>query len=226
MEEQDEQIENYLKRLEELEPYTIEQVDDFILNRWAASEIVDDELKDYLSIRKRKINDTFEWTSENCEKLLHLNQKLINCFEKLRDEAKSVIKTLKKRINEKDDFLHDYNISAKVTPYFYMPDETGTLYEAETGMERILMDSMYEDRYVLLYCWMLIDEEDADEMIYLNKEMNWSDEPRFKGKFDGYFIFQAIHELYDHTYLSFPDILKINRLWAELEVTHQHFEGI
>jgi hypothetical protein len=211
------------KKMEIMETYTVEQLEDMILSRWAVSETVDDELEEYLSARKWKINDVFEWTPNHIEKLLRLNQKLIGCFEKLRDEAKPLIQTFQKRIKEKDDFLHDFDIEARITPYIYVPDENGKFYEAESGMERILTDSINE--YAVLFQWW-IDDEDLDNMQYLNKEQNWSDEPQFEGEFDGHFISQAIHELYDHTCWSFPDILNINHLWAEVRVVHQHSEDI
>jgi hypothetical protein len=227
MKEQDEQIEDYiktsLKRRDELETYTVEQLEDLILSRWAASETVDDELETYLYARKWVINNAFEWTPDNIEKLLHLNQKLISCFEKLRDEAKPVIQTFEKRMKENDAFLHGFDTEARITPYIYVADENGTLHEAESGMERILTDSLNE--YVVLFQWW-VDGEDLDDILYLNKEQNWSDEPQFKGKFDGHFISQGIHDLYDHSCWSFPDILKINHLWAEVRVVHQHFEDI
>ncbi|MDR1895530.1 MAG: hypothetical protein LBR10_01915 [Prevotellaceae bacterium] len=228
MEEQDKQFEDYiktsLKEREKLETYTVEQLEAMILSRWNASETVDDELEDYLSARKRKINDAFEWTPDNIEKLLRLNQKLIGCFEKLRDEAKSIVKTFQKRIKEKDEFLHDFDIEARITPYIYVPDENGNLNEAELGMERILTDSLNE--YTVLYHWYDVEGENIGDMLYLDKEQNWNDDPQFEGKFDGHFISQSIHDLYDHTCWSFLDILKINHLWADLRVVHQHFEDI
>jgi hypothetical protein len=209
-----------------LETYTVEQLEDIILSRWDASGKVDDELETYLCARKWKINDAFKWTLDNMEKLLHLNQKLIECFEKLRDEAKPVIQTFQKRIKEKDVFLHDFDMEARITPYIYVPDENGKLNEAESGMERILTDTINE--YVVLFNWFVegVEGENIGEILYLNKRQNWSDDPVFNGKFDGHFISQSIHDLYDHTYWSFPDILKINHLWAELRVVHQHFEDI
>ncbi|GHT03768.1 hypothetical protein AGMMS49525_09390 [Bacteroidia bacterium] len=89
------QIENNLKRLEELETSTIEQLDHFILNLWATLSIVNEKCNDSLFIkRQREILNTFDWTVENINKLLHLNEKLINCFEKLRDVPTAAINTL------------------------------------------------------------------------------------------------------------------------------------
>jgi hypothetical protein len=95
------QIENNLKKLEELETSTIKQLDDFILNLWAVLRIVNEECNDSLFIKKqREILNTFDWTVENIEKLLHLNEKLINCFEKLRDVPTAAINTLNMQIKD------------------------------------------------------------------------------------------------------------------------------
>ena len=62
-------------------------------------------------------------------------------------------------------------------------------------------------------------------MSYLG-DLNWNIEPHFEGKFDNHLISQGIHDLYDHAKWSFPDILKINHLETELEITHWHLENI
>jgi len=86
-----------------------------------------------------------------------------------------------------------------------------------------LIDSLGENYCVNRNTYFNCDEEElSGVLLYLKPEQNWNIDPRFEGKFDEYFISQAIHDLYDHSVLSFPDILKINRLQAELQVTHQH----
>jgi hypothetical protein len=215
------------KLRKELETYTIEQLEEMILNRmilnrWNISKTMDDELDVYLETRQRKINKTFEWTPENMEKLLQLNQKLINCFEKLKKEAKPVVEALQKRVDEKDDFLHDFEIEARVRVFILVPDEDGELDEPENGIERVLHDSMPE--FVLSVGVNSI--ELLNDIIYLEKDVNWNIFAPFKEKFSEHFISYAIHDLYDHTYLSLPDILRINQLWTELEITLQNFEDI
>jgi hypothetical protein len=95
------QIENNLKRLDELETSTIEQLDEFILNCWAALEIANNEINDSLYIKEQnEILNTFDWTTGNIEKLLHLNEKLINCLEKLKDMPTAAINTSNIRIKD------------------------------------------------------------------------------------------------------------------------------
>lgn len=215
---------NRKKIIDKLETYTVEQLDEFILlDYWNKSKKIDDELEEYLRIRKRKLNETFEWTPENMERFLSLNQKLIDCWKKLFAEAQTIFNVLQKRIDEKDDFLHDFEIEAKVDSDIYVPDEDGELDEPQDCIEEVLMDSLRTvSRIVNRKTFG--SEQCFEWVIYLDKEQNWNHD--FGGKFDNHFISQAIHELYDHSRLSFPDILKINRLWAELEVRHQHFQDL
>ena len=196
---------------------TVEQLETAILARWEVGENVDDLLR----IRKQKINDAFEWTPENIEKLLELNQKFITCFENLRNEAKPIIVALQKRIDEKDDFLHDFLIDATVKPFIFTPDEHGILGEAENGIERILAETL-DDFNVPNIC--IGSVSDLNNIVYLDKNHNWNIEPHFAGKFADHFISAAIHDLYDHTCWSFPDILRINHLWTELRIVHQNIQ--
>jgi hypothetical protein len=41
---------------------------------------------------------------------------------------------------------------------------------------------------------------------------------------EGHHICYFMHEIWEHTQWSLPDILRINEVWAELYVRYQHFE--
>ena len=200
--------------------FSVEELDNFILSCYREKgKSIDDEIIAYLKIRKRKLDKTFEWTAENREKLLRLNKKYIDCWEKLCAEARPLLQSLQKRIDENDSFLHDFGIDAKVDAY--MTDENG---EVEDCIEEIVFGALRED------CFFYTDNHASfywegciNEALYLNPELNCNIDPCFQGIFDNEFISHAIHDLYDHTCLSFHDMLKINRLWAELQVVHQHF---
>ena len=222
MQKENEQYEDYLEGIrKQIEPFTVEQLEAAIVAHWNANdERVDDELKIYLDDRKWKINDTFVWTPENIEKLLHLNRKLINCFEKFKNEATPVIKKLQKRMDENDDCY--FYTEACITPDIYMRDENGNLYAPENGLEMILTESINDCELNV----RIRNEDDLNSMIYLNKEMNWCKDWHFKGNFEGHFISQAIHDLYSHTFWSFPDILKINHLEMKWQVVQYHNEDV
>jgi len=220
--EKREQLKHYMNM--DLENLSVEQLEAVILRLYYNYELTKDvkvKLDEALCERMYKINKTFEWTPKNKEKFLRLNQKLIECWEKLDVEAKQTLKTLNSRLSEQDCFLQDFELEAVVRSFIYVTDENGEFCEAENCIEEVLIDTL-DDNYSVNYTSYLSCDED-DLPLYLDREQNCSTEPRFDGKFNEHFISQAIHDLYDHTCLSFPDILKINRLWAELRITNQHF---
>ena len=117
------------------------ELESLIEKLYKDQEVNREKIEACLRQRGWLLNQTFEWTPEKKEKLLCLNQKLIECWEKVDAEAKQKLKILNERIKQPDDV----------------------------------------------------------------------------------FISQAIHDLYDHSYLSFPDIMKINRFRVELSVVYQYF---
>lgn len=208
------------------ENYSVEQLEKMILERWKVSKEIelDNELSNYLYVRKRKINSTFEWTPENQEKLIYLNQKLVECWKKLDAEAKQNLKTIKKRMDKSDDFLSDFNMNAVIFTSINVPDENGELDEPDEGIEEVLNWVILDNGAVNRTCYSFYDlDESSEDIIYLDLEQNWNKDHRFEEKFNDHFISQAIHDLYDHTCWSFPDILRINNLWVELKVDYQHF---
>jgi len=208
--------------------YSIDQLEEAIMSLYALhhkSRQEKDELMEALLIRKLKMNERFEWTPENREKLLRLNQKLIECWTKIREEAKQTIETLHKRINEPDNFLTDYYVEAKVLSFIYIPDEDGRFWEAQDCIEEVLIDSLDDCKYVVNYD-SFESKEDLDYCKYLDRAHYYHDDPIFDKEFEAHFISLAVHELYDHTLWSLPDILRINRLWAEVQVVKQHIKEI
>ena len=204
------------------ENYSVKELEDVIIRLYKQEKRkrveFKGELEDALYERQRKLNQSFEWTPENKEKLLLLNQKLIECWEKLDVEARQMLKTIKNRLNKTDNFLQDYNLEAVVEAAICFSDENGKCCAAEDCIEEVLNDSLHRN-YAVNYESCFRDDK---PIIYLDREQNWNKHHWFKGNFDEHFISQAINDLYDDSYLSFPDILKINNLWAEVRVDYQH----
>ncbi|GHV66124.1 hypothetical protein FACS1894199_08890 [Bacteroidia bacterium] len=211
--ELDETLESY--SIEELEKYAIE------LNVRRNDE---EALNLALLVRRCKIVAEFEWTPENKARLLCLDRKLIECFEQLKAEATVIFEQLTKRVEAKDDFLQDFEINAQVTPFFYVLDENGELrYEAEEGIERVLMDNFHREGEYVPLNFSGYNAECLDNIMYLDREDNRNTDTWLKGAFDDEYISFAIHDLYDHTSdLSLQDILRFNHLRMEITVKYQH----
>jgi hypothetical protein len=177
-------------------------------------------MKAALCQRRWKLNETFEWTAENKERLLLLNTKLMNCFEKLRIEITKACQVLQKRVDTSDDFLQDFEIEAFVRPRFRNAEDD-SMEEIDDSMTEILEDACND----VFLSFTLNSAQSIDDALYFNYDLNWNhDTPQLQGHFDEHYISYGIHELFDHIKgLSCSDILKINRLTAEYRVTCQHF---
>jgi hypothetical protein len=200
--------------------YTVEQLEDMILAHRATIKYAkrDDKLEELLYERQHKINKSFEWTPQNMEKLLHLDQKVMNCFEKMRNEAMPpLIKALEKYSDDKDGF----EIKAMVTPFILVPDEDGELSEPEDGIESILHEML--DDYILKFNLKIKGKR---KNLHLEKDLNWNIDSCLQGKLAEHYISYAIHQLVDHSCWSLADILRINHLGATMHIEHQNFEDV
>ena len=131
--------ERYLRLSDKFEAYSIERLEEIAIRANQKGDKVKVEVA--LGERKYKLNQSFEWTPEKKERFLSLNRKLIDCFEKLKTEASATLALLQQRIDNEDDFLRDFEIEIKVTPYFYEACEDGGFYEKEDGIQEVLMDN-------------------------------------------------------------------------------------
>jgi hypothetical protein len=138
----------------------------------------------------------------------------------LKIEGQAIVNDFEKRLKDTDSFLHDYEIEATITPFIYEWNEKyQCMCEAEKGIYAILHSSFPDG------CVLNFDPRHCEEgRIYFNNELNWNNMiGAKKGEFADHYIGFAMHELYDHTNWSLPDIIKINELGCEIKVREQHF---
>ncbi|MDR1847637.1 MAG: hypothetical protein LBR17_05920 [Bacteroidales bacterium] len=197
--------------------YTVEELENIVTEyRHRACE----EREAALHVRKWKLDNTFEWTPENKEKLLFLNEKLIECFEKLKTEACALYKALQQRVAENDGFLDDFFIEARIIPSVFKLDDEGNVI---SEMEYIYEVLHYEWNSCINLSFIMYRENmNETDILYLNREQNWNTDPWLKGQFDEHFISQGIHDLYEHTEWILRDILEINYLDVSLDVIYEH----
>jgi hypothetical protein len=171
---------------------------------------------DILMKRAHKLNRNFTWTSENIDRLLKINDKLTEVFEKAYKEAKSVVSGLEKRIQDNDPFLKDYEVEIELTPYMHDPDD-------ETEDEFALVLSEPIGNSAISHHFSHCDSRNQHDEIplYIDKKLNWNIE-YFDETVNDYYIGYAIHALLDNHW-SFPDILRIKTIWGDVKIDHQHF---
>jgi hypothetical protein len=186
----------------------------------------EDLLKTILSVRRNKLDSNFTWTENYKKQLLELNEKVMNGFSMAYNEAKTQYHILKERINQNDQFIKGFNIEIKLKPFILEPNEDEYYLEERGKGFYYLLYNVLPD---ILWTEFVCDEHDLENFIstaYENDGYNYNNNEYLRnGNFDDSFICWAMYELFrDHRdILSWYDILKINEIWVEVNVTHQHF---
>ena len=172
-----------------------------------------------LSERVTKIHRHFVWTNENKEKLLKINDKIMQTFEKAYNEAVSLYNDLENRIKNNDDFIKDYDITVKLN--FFMGDE---YYKDNAGSIGFVLSEPLSGISPIEYFFGRFNSQiNLQKLpVYLNKETNWNIE-YFNNEFDDTYICYIIHELLDADRWSFADIINIKKICADVEVKYQYF---
>jgi hypothetical protein len=187
-----------------------------------------DILDAILEERFCKLNNNFTWTPEKIDRLLKINDKLMEVFEKAFREAKSVVSGLHKRIEENDPFLKDYQVDIELRPYWHpyrhVPhfvsgeeidkepyDDFGFVLSEPISGFAVIEDSL--GHYATF-------DPSEKPTLYLNKSLNWNI-TYFDEAFSNYYIDYSIHVLLENNW-SFPDILRIKTIWADVKIEHRH----
>jgi len=174
----------------------------------------------YWVLRKRKsrLNAAFKFTPKTIARLLRVNKHLEDSLEKARQEARPIMLEMEKRIKAKDAFLDDYELEMNLAPYVGKPG----IYEILEGTTHHTYGDMTRSKHCLQdYYGDNGKEPDSLDL------MNWNIDMHPHNKvFENHHICYLMHELYDHTLWSLPDILKIKTIWIDIKICHQHFAHI
>jgi len=174
--------------------------------------------------RCRRLSEDFEWTEENRTRLLLVNDELFNACKKGWHEALEKAKILEKRIKSKDSFLKDYEIRIKINTY---PKINGIARDVAECIESYLAEEMLPDIESISHCHYkkvtLNDQEFPKYMV--DDNTNWNME-YFGDTFKDDYICYLTHCMLDTGVWSFRDIISIERVWVDVEVTYQTYMDI
>lgn len=151
-----------------------------------------------------------EFTTEEINRLLRLNQRLSGLEQYLCDLAAKESTHLAERVSSPSDPLDDYEIDA--TLYFilgeddpaYDEDDDNFLTQRQINLKHLKRD------------WGLGDGEDHRESFR-----------RFPGRLNEVPHCWLFHDLYDHSYgleqpsLTLQDCLRVDSIWVDVAVRHQ-----
>ena len=167
-----------------------------------------------LSKRVKKLNRNFEWTNENKQRFLKVNNTFMQVFEVAYDEALAVADELENRIKNDDKFVKDYEI--KITLDTYIQDHA---YD-DPDFKFVLVEPKFNMlSHRISHC--NFSERIMEKPTYLDKSRNWNNE-YFGDTFNDDYICYQIRQLLDG-YWSFYDIINIDEIWADIEYAHQYF---
>jgi len=175
-------------------------------------------IKAVLRERKKRLDADFQWTDENRERFLAINNELYEACAKGWQEALKIAAALEKRMKRRDAFLKDYEIEIMIQAYPRIGGERDAVdnVAAYLGEETLrCMDSG------LSHChYSKVNSEDFQKSITIDKSMNWNGE-YFNGEFDNDFICYPIHYMLDRVW-SFADILFIRDIGVDVRVSYQY----
>lgn len=149
-----------------------------------------------------------EMTREQRLFLVNLNNRLSEIEKQLKKEALEIIATMNKRLEDQTDWINDYEIECAVEFYLnendpaYSEDDDNILAEFTEGINLL--------RY-------------ADHSL-LASEDNWNDLslPDLDNPDRNEHHCWFYHQLYDHTEITWEDMLRIGDIWVDIQLTLQH----
>jgi len=185
-------------------------------------------LEEILMVRRKKLDLNFYWTDNYKKQLLELNDKIMNGFSMAYKEAEAQLHVLRERIKTGDSYLNGFNIEISLKPLILEPNEDEYYLEEKS---KSIYYILYNEFPEILWTDWVGDEHDLDKLQTSKYELegeNFNDNEYLRdGDFSDSFICWGMYELFSinsiYKILSWYDILKINEIWVEVKVTHQHF---
>jgi len=167
-----------------------------------------------LEERKWRLNRDFKFTPKTIARFLKVNKFLADSLTKGRHEARPVMLEMEKRLKNKDAFLTDYDLEIEIQPYFYK----------EGGIHEVLEGIFYKSCHLKRpKCILKAYYENKGKGNGGADRCNWNIHSGLPDDiFKKHHICYLMHELCDHTCWSYPDILQIKNVWAEVIVRRQH----
>jgi hypothetical protein len=144
--------------------------------------------------------------------LVKLNAKLTEIEKGIKKEGQTLIDQLKKRVNDVDDWLEDYEIDYHII-FELKKDDPG--YDDDNDNILIELSGFPVPTIINGLEWGIGDCNDHNTLQSLVK----SD---VKDEIHCYLY----HSLYDHTYLGWINILRIGSVWIDIDVLYQKFVDI
>ena len=214
---------SYVEQSAYLEKCSIEMLELLALKFYKKIFMRDEKqiLEQILRKRRYKLDNIFEWSNENKQAFLNINDKILQVFENTYNKAISIACELEDKIENDDGFLKDYEIVFFITLYM---DEK--YYDEESNIESVLSEP--ESKFSLIHDSIShshYDKHAKKKSVYFDRSFNWNIE-NLKEPFKDNYINYLTYELIHRCYWSFCDFIRIKKILADIEVTHQYYEEV
>jgi hypothetical protein len=183
-------------------------------------------LQEMLKVRRWKLDSNFSWNENYKKQLIELNEKVMKGFSMAYDEARKQFDIMKERIKNNDSYLKGFIIEIKLTPFILEPNEVEYyLEERGKGIYYLLYNVLPK----ILWLDNFVADEDVEDNIHMRYENDGENYNinEYLGEeiFDDSFICWGMYDLFYNcrNILSWYDILKINEISVEVNVTNKHF---
>ena len=168
----------------------------------------DEKLKEMLAERKHRLNANFVWTPENKQKIIELNNGLLERYREAYNELVRITNEFEERYRTGDNNYKDYTIDVE---FWYNAPETDN--EEENDLQSNLCEetnfwgpslssrSYNRDKGLMI--------EPFEKAIFID-EQSWNENPFNVKELDDTYIYYFMHDIFDHndTY-SLEDAVKM-----------------
>jgi hypothetical protein len=169
-----------------------------------------EKLISLLSKRKKYYNNLFKTSQDNLDKFERINHLLCVKSSEAYNEAEKIESYLLKQMNQPGSFVSDYEIEFRVKLW------------SEKKYENL--EELHGNPFFFYEPSLLsYHKEDNSEHKRFLFEDDLNEHP---GVFTNQRHCSLLHDLYDHTYLSYQDIVDIEEVWIEVLFKVQNFTRI
>jgi hypothetical protein len=177
----------------------------------------EEKIEEFFRERKNGLDQKFEWSQENREKIVEISNDFMREFMFAFDEAKKQAEFLEKRIADDDPYVNDYEIEIVLSFNYW------DIFENHDE------DDFDLDLFLSNHCDIKYNYgghhnrnlEGHDYPLYINQKLNWNIEIFPKDWDENMYVSYAVHQLVCDGILSFQDFLKISRIFSEVVVRIQ-----
>lgn len=169
-----------------------------------------------LNVRKAKLTKAFEFTPENIKQLNIINKMFDLKSKQAYEQAQKIEAHILKEMQSENSFISDYEIDFEVLLFaekkFTALEEMegNPFFSFNPGLFHFTKKEHFDEE---LFSWLMHENH--------NEYQHWDNHP-LKNQFHC----AIFHDLYDHTYLAWQDIMDIEELWIEVIVRIQNFSDV